>query len=386
MENFTFHNPTKIIFGKKTIKQIGREISKNNHKKVLFIAGGGSIKTNGVYQAVAESLEKHGLQWTEVWGVVPNPVLSKVNQARALALKWGADAVLAVGGGSVIDTAKAAAAGVYLSDVWDAFSGKAFVEKALPVYTVLTLSATGSEMNGNAVITKEDDQKKWPVGSPALYPKVSIIDPRVQYTLPWNQTVNGAVDALSHIMEYYFVGRTQETTLALDEALCRTVIQATDKLQKDAEDYDARADLAWSATLALNGLSGVGLAGGDWSAHFIEHGISALFPKVAHGAGLAVIFPAWILFMHKENPNTFQRWAKNVWRKDSVQDAVKAMREKYQAWGAPVTLTELGASDRDVNRITDKVMEFAEQWHEARLARLKNLGHEGVRAILGLAL
>ncbi|MDY7002115.1 MAG: iron-containing alcohol dehydrogenase, partial [Thermodesulfobacteriota bacterium] len=155
MENFTFHNPTKIIFGKKTIKQIGREISRNNHKKVLFIAGGGSIKTNGVYQAVAESLEKHGLQWTEVWGVVPNPVLSKVNQARDRALEWGADAILAVGGGSVIDTAKAAAAGVYLSNVWDAFTGKAFVEKALPIYTVLTLSATGSEMNGNSVITKE---------------------------------------------------------------------------------------------------------------------------------------------------------------------------------------------------------------------------------------
>ena len=386
MENFTFHNPTKIIFGKKTIKQIGREISRNNHKKVLLIAGGGSIKTNGVYEAVAGSLEKHGVQWTEVWGVVPNPVLSKVNAARDRALEWGADAVLAVGGGSVIDTAKAAAAGVYLSDVWDVFTGKAFVEKALPVYTVLTLSATGSEMNGNAVITKEDAQKKWPVGSPALYPKVSIIDPRVQYSLPWNQTVNGAVDALSHIMEYYFMGSTQETTLALDEALCRTIVQAADKLQKNPKDYDAHADLAWSATLALNGISGVGLLGGDWSAHFIEHGISALFPKVAHGAGLAVIFPAWILFMQNENPDTFSRWAKNIWDKDNVESAVQAMRQKYHEWGAPVTLGELGASEKDVDMIAAKVMEFAEEWHEARLKRLKDLGSEGVRAILRLAL
>jgi len=386
MENFTFHNPTKIIFGKKTIKQIGREISRNKHKKVLLIAGGGSIKTNGVYEAVAGSLEKHGIQWTEVWGVVPNPVLSKVNQAGDRALEWGADAILAVGGGSVIDTAKATAAGVYLSDVWDAFTGKVFVEKALPVYTVLTLSATGSEMNGNAVITREDGQKKWPVGSPALYPRVSVIDPRAQYTLPWNQTVNGAVDALSHIMEYYFMGSTQETTLALDEALCRTIIQATDKLRKNAQNYDARADLAWSATLALNGISGIGLAGGDWSAHFIEHGISALFPKVAHGAGLAVVFPAWILFMRNENPNTFSRWAKNVWNKDSVEDAVKSMREKYHEWGAPVTLSELGASEKDVDTVAAKVMEFAEEWHEARLARLKNLGPDGVRAILRLAL
>ncbi|MDY7001297.1 MAG: iron-containing alcohol dehydrogenase, partial [Thermodesulfobacteriota bacterium] len=169
-------------------------------------------------------------------------------------------------------------------------------------------------------------------------------------------------------------------------ALCRTIIQATDKLRKNAQNYDARADLAWSATLALNGISGVGLAGGDWSAHFIEHGISALFPAVAHGSGLAVVFPAWILFMRNENPDTFSRWAQNVWNKDGVEDAVKSMRDKYQSWGAPVTLSELGASEKDVDGIADKVMEFAEEWHEARLKRLKDLGPDGVRAILRLAL
>lgn len=358
MQNFDFHNPTKMIFGRDTVGRIGEEIRQGGCGKVILIAGGGSIRKNGVYDTVAESLQKAGISWTEAWGVKPNPVLSRVREMIRQAKDEKVEAVFAVGGGSVIDTAKTVAAGCLMEDVWQAFETKDPVREALPLYTVLTISATGSEMNGYAVITHEQEKKKWNISGTALYPRVSIVDPSVQMSLPWRQTVNGALDAMSHIMEQYFMGLGAETTLAVNEALFRTILTVTDALEKNPRDYNNRASLAWAATLALNGISQAGQGTGDWATHGLEHGVSAFYPHVAHGAGLGVIFPAWITYCHEANPLIFKRWAKNIWGCDRVEEGVGAMKAKIKSWGAATTLRELGVDDSRLSAIAEVTLKY----------------------------
>ena len=378
MINFTFYTPTRVLFGVGRIKEIGSEIKKSNVKKVLLVAGGGSIKKNGVYDTVIASLQEQGIDWVELWGVVPNPVLSKVMEGISLAKESGVDGVLAVGGGSVIDTAKAIASGIYLDDVWASFLGKEKIKQALPLFVVLTISATGSECNGNFVITNEETKQKLGNHSPLVYPKVSIIDPSVQRTLPWNQTANGACDALSHIMESYFSGGGNETTLYVDEALTKAIIDATDKLMLNEDDLEARANLAWAATLALNGVSAAQLKG-DWASHDIEHAISALHPEVAHGAGLAVVFPAWITHVWKENEPTFRRWARNVWDTDDVLTAVERLKSTYKRWGLPISLRELNLEKSEIPAIAQNATQLG------KLGTVKELTQEDVEKILEMA-
>lgn len=378
MINFTFYTPTKVFFGVGRIKEMGSEIKKSNVKKVLLVAGGGSIKKNGVYDTVIASLQEQGIDWVELWGVVPNPVLSKVMEGISLAKESGVDGVLAVGGGSVIDTAKAIASGIYLDDVWASFLGKEKIEQALPIFVVLTISATGSECNGNFVITNEGTKQKLGNHSPLVYPKVSIIDPSVQRTLPWNQTANGACDALAHIMESYFSGGGNETTLYVDEALTKAIIDATDKLMLNEDDLEARANLAWAATLALNGVSAAQLKG-DWASHDIEHAISALHPQVAHGAGLAVVFPAWITYVWKENEPTFRRWARNVWDTDDVLTAVERLKSTYKRWGLPISLRELNLEKSEIPAIAQNATQLG------KLGTVKELTQEDVEKILQIA-
>jgi len=378
MINFTFNTPTKVFFGVGRIKEIGSEIKKSNVKKVLLVAGGGSIKKNGVYDNVIASLQEQGIDWVELWGVVPNPVLSKVVEGISLAKESGVDGVLAVGGGSVIDTAKAIASGIYLDDVWASFLGKEKIKQALPIFVVLTISATGSECNGNFVITNEGTKQKLGNHSPLVYPKVSIIDPSVQRTLPWNQTANGACDALAHIMESYFSGGGNETTLYVDEALTKAIIDATDKLMLNEDDLEARANLAWAATLALNGVSAAQLKG-DWASHDIEHAISALHPQVAHGAGLAVVFPAWITYVWKENEPTFRRWARNVWDTDDVLTAVERLKSTYKRWGLPISLRELNLEKSEIPAIAQNATQLG------KLGTVKELTQEDVEKILQMA-
>ena len=307
---------------------------------------------------MVESLKKSGITHIEAWGIQPNPVISKVKEIINLAKKAKVQALLAVGGGSVIDSAKAVACGYYMDDVWQAFEARETITKALPLFTIPTLSGTGTETNPYAVVTNESQHKKWNISGPALYPKVSILDPAIQMSLPWNQTANGAIDAISHILEYYFMSSESETTLALDESLIRTIIGCVDTLKKSPNDYNARANLAWSATLALNGISGAGMEGGDWACHGIEHAISALNPGIAHGAGLAVVFPKWISYCQKENPALFLRWARNIFSCKSVEDGVAAMREKYHSWKAPTTIDELGIDKSQISAIADNTIDF----------------------------
>ena len=380
MENFVFENPTKLIFGKDTIPKIGEEIKNAGVKKVLFLAGRGSIKKNRVYQKVVNSLKRNGIDWIEVWGIQPNPVLSKVKEAIEVARKEKVKAVLAVGGGSVIDSAKAVCAGVYLKDIWQAFEGKVKIKRALPLFVVLTLSATASEMNQWAVLTNEEEKKKFGLGSRYFYPKVSIVDPTAQFSLPWKQVVNGAIDAISHIMENYFLGKGEEVSLNYNDVLVQTIIKTVDRIKLDPKDYQARANLCWSITLAHNGISGAGLGGGDWSAHRIEHSISALYPHISHGEGLAIVFPAWILYMQKYNPKVFLRFAQNAIRASTVENAVEKLRRKYRKWGAPTSLRQIGITAKDIPRLAENAMLFPS------LGVLKRLTKKDVEEILKLAL
>jgi hypothetical protein len=235
-------------------------------------------------------------------------------------------------------------------------------------------------MNSFCVLTNSDEQKKWAFGSPMLYPKASFIDPQVQMTLPWNQTVNGGVDAMSHIHESYFSGNNEESTLSINEALLKTIIISVDNLKKNESDYDSRANLAWSASLALCGLTSVSMRGGEWVVHRIEHAISALFPNVAHGAGLSVLFPAWIKFVNQYKPHIFKRWAVNIWNVDSVDKAINAMTEKHRSWNAPVTLGDLGISEDIIPSLAENAM------MQGSIGNIKRIEFSDVINILKLAL
>ncbi|MCD6552332.1 iron-containing alcohol dehydrogenase [Thermotoga sp.] len=393
MENFVFHNPTKLIFGKGTIPRIGEEIRNFGIKKVLFLYGGGSIKRNGVYDQVVKSLKRYGVDWVEVSGVKPNPVLSKVHEAIEIARKEKVEAVLGVGGGSVVDSAKTVAAGVvYEGDIWDAFIGKYVIKEALPIFDVLTISATGTEMNGNAVITNEETNEKYGVSSKALYPKVSIVDPSVQSTLSREQTVYGAVDAIAHILEYYFDGSSPEISNEIAESTIRTIMKMTEKLLEKPDDYEARANFAWCATIALNGIMAVGRKGGEWSCHRIEHSLSALY-DIAHGAGLAIVFPAWMRYVYRENIHQFERFAKRIFNLEGEgEDLILRGIDSFKNWlkkvGAPVTLRDAGIPEEDIEKIVDNVMLLVEKNLKpkgATLGKVKVLDREDVREILKIA-
>ncbi len=381
MENFQFQNPTKIIFGKGSIKYIGNEVKSNNVQKVLLLAGSGSIKQNGVYTQIVDSLNRTKIQFVEVWGVRPNPTLEHAKQVVELLKSENIQGIVAVGGGSVIDEAKSVAAGVFVENLWDIFEKKAVVRQALPVFVVLTLSATGTEMNPFAVLSNDEELKKWSFGSPFVYPKVSIIDPSVQSTLPRRQTANGGVDSLSHLMENYFMGEpSAEISLALNEATQRTVISQIDKLMENPDNYEARANLAWSSSIALNGMTSVALGGGEWTTHAIEHALSAINPQIAHAEGLAVMFPAWIKYVSDAKPYIFDRWARNVWAANSINEGVEAMQSKFRLWGSPTTLTELGFTKADFPKIVKCIVEYG------RVGRIKQLDTTDFEKILELAL
>jgi len=385
MLNFTLYNPTKLVFGESTIETIGEHLVKSGIRKVLIVYGKGSIMKNGVYDTVVESLENNNIDYIKLSGVKPNPVLSKVQEGIKLAKENEVDGVLAVGGGSVIDSSKAIAAGVcYEGNVWELFEGKGSVKKALPLFTILTLSATGSEMNSGGVVTNEDEGKKWSFGSPLLYPKVSILDPSVQRSLPSKQTANGAIDAISHVFEVYY-GGTESTDMLdeLSEGIIRTVITHTRELLKDSNNYKSRSELAFAATLALNGLNGVGRKG-DWASHSIEHSLSVL-NDIAHGSGLAIIMPAWMKYVYKEDVKKFAKFACHVFTINEGSDeekalkGIEALRDFYKEIGAPITLKEVGVKREELDFIADNAAILAP------LGTLKPLKRDDIYNILEIA-
>ena len=387
MINFTFQNATKVIFGKETESLVGEEISKIG-KKVLLHYGGGSIKKSGLYDEVIASLKKANVETVELSGVKPNPRLSLIQEGITICKEQGIDAILAVGGGSVIDSAKGIAAGaMYDGNVWDFYTGEANIEAALPVGVILTIPAAGSETSGASVVTNEDGWYKRGTGSEVLRPKFSILNPELTYTLPDYQTACGVVDMFAHILERYFT-KTQnvEVTDRMSEAVMKVIIDNAPKVLQGSKDYNARAEIMWAGTIAHNDILSTGKVG-DWGSHDIEHEISGIY-DIAHGAGLAIVFPAWMTYVHKEDVARFAQYANRVWNVDinpfnmeeAALEGIKRTKAFFKSMGMPVSL-------KDADIPGERIAEMAKKGTEAGpLGQFMPLYEKDVSAILKLAL
>lgn len=361
MENFTFKNATKIIFGKETENLVGSEV-KQYATKVLLCYGGGSIKRSGLYDSVVKSLNENGIDFVELSGVKPNPRLGLVYEGIKLCRDNDIKFILSVGGGSAADTAKAIAVGVpYDGDVWDFYLGKANVQEALPIGVILTIPATGTEASNSSVITNEDGWYKKGLSSEYIRPAFSILNPVLTYTLPNYQTACGAADIMAHIMERYFTNVDHvDFTDRLCEATLKTIINNVPKALEQPENYDARAEIMWAGTIAHNDLLSTGRIG-DWASHKIEHELSAIY-DIAHGAGLSIIFPAWMKYVYKHNVDKFVQFAVRVWDVDLAFDSSEAialegisrMTEFFNKIGLPVTLSEANITEDRFEEMADK--------------------------------
>ena len=352
MENFVFQNATKIIFGKGVESETGKETAQYS-TNVLLHYGGGSIRKSGLYDRVCRSLKDAGVRSTELSGVQPNPRLGLVREGIRICREKGIDFILAVGGGSVIDSSKAIAIGVpYSGDVWDFYARKATVARSLPVGVVLTIPAAGSESSNGSVITKEEGQYKRDAGGECMRPKFAIMNPELTFSLPPYQTACGAADIMAHVMERYFTRvPAVDFTDRLSEATLATIIRNVPIVLSRPSDYDARAEIMWAGTIAHNDLLGTGRIG-DWASHMIQHELSGIY-DVAHGAGLAVVFPAWMRHVYKNDVARFAQFAVRVWGveydfQDPERTALEGIRRLegfFRQIGLPTTLRELGVPD-----------------------------------------
>jgi len=352
MRDFTFYNPTRVEFGKDKEKQIGAYIAEYGIKKVLLTYGSERIKKDGLFDKVVASLQAQNIEYVELGGIQSNPVLSKVQEGIELAKKEAVDGLLAVGGGSVLDSTKAISAGaLYDGDVWDFFTFKAPIEKALPVFDIMTLAATGSEMNSFAVVTNEETKQKYFIASPFVAPKVSVINPELQSSVSKDYLVYSAVDIIAHSIEGYFTATYHpDLTASYVEANINTVIKTTEKLLVNPQDYDARGEFAWAATNALNGITYPGIEGAVSPNHLIEHAISALH-NVPHGAGLSVVMPSWMKWFYKENEAQFERFAKNIFGLNSAEDGIKALEDWFNKIGSPTRFSQFDIKESDLDAI-----------------------------------
>ncbi len=390
MLNFDFYSPARILFGKGEESRIG-DLLKPHAAKILLHYGGGSIKKSGLYDTVTASLRENGLAFVELGGVKPNPRLSLVHEGIALCKKEGIDLILAVGGGSVIDSAKAIAMGRYYDgDIWEVYEQGKEVEKALPVATILTIPAAGSESSGDTVITNEEKQLKYGYGSPRLRPLLSIMNPELFFTLPKEQLAYGVADMMSHVFERYF---TNTTNTDLTDGLCEVTLKTLMKnaliVKDNMQDYDAWSELGFAGTVAHNGLVGMGRQQ-DWACHGMEHELSAIY-DVAHGAGLAVLTPGWMQYVYKDNINMFVQFAVNVMGVEGsyrnpdaiVQEGIARLREFFAKMGLSATLSGLGIGEEKLEEMAKKATgeAFGE---EAPIGGLKKLYWQDVLAIYKL--
>ncbi|MCR5726872.1 MAG: iron-containing alcohol dehydrogenase [Lachnospiraceae bacterium] len=360
MYNFKYFTPTKVIFGKDTELQVADLIKEFGGKKVLIHYGGGSVVRSGLLKKVTDILDGAGISYVSLGGAVPNPHLGLVYEGIELCKKEGVDFLLAVGGGSAIDSAKAIGYGVANEgDVWDFYDYKRKAEGCLPLGVILTIAATGSEMSDSSVITKEEGLVKRGYSSDYARPKFAIMNPELTMTLPDYQTACGCTDIMMHTMERYFTnGGNMEITDSIAEGLLRTVLTNAKILAKNPQDYDARAEVMWAGSLAHNGLTGCGSSGGDWMTHKLEHELGGLY-DVAHGAGLAAIWGSWARYVYKECLPRFKRFAVNVMgveAKGSDEEialkGIEAIEDFYREIKMPTNLRELGVKATDEDLVT----------------------------------
>ena len=365
MKDFEFSMPTKIIFGRGVEKKIGQEIKKYA-QKILFHYGSGSIKKNGLYEQVLKSLRENDIGFVELSGVQPNPRLSLVQEGIRLCRENKIELILGVGGGSVIDSAKAIAIGVpHEGNVWDFYTKKATVTKALPVGAILTIPAAGSEASNGSVITNDSNDYKRPVESELIRPKFAFMNPETTFTLPAYQTSCGASDIMAHVMERYFTRvKNVDLTDRLCESVLKTMIKFTPIVLEEPENYDARAEIMWAGTVANNDLLTAGRQG-DWGTHMIEHEISAIY-DIAHGAGLSIVFPAWMKYVYKSDLERFAQFATRVWNVDpdlfdleqTALQGIRRLEQFYTQIKMPIRLSEINIGHDRFEEMGAKGVEF----------------------------
>lgn len=387
MNQFTYQNPTKLIFGKGQVEQLSKEIPQYG-TKVLLVYGGGSIKKNGLYDEIMNQLKSIDAEIHELSGVEPNPRITTVRKGVEICKEENIEFILAAGGGSVIDCVKAIAAGAkYNGDAWDLVTKKAPIKEALPFGTVLTIAATGSEMNSGSVITNWETKEKYGWGSPLTFPKFSILDPVNTFTVPKNHTVYGMVDMMSHVFEQYF---HQKTNAPLQDRFCEslllTVIESGPKLLNELDNYDLRETILYSGTIALNGYLQVGYRG-DWASHNIEHAVSAVY-DIPHAGGLAIIFPNWMKHVLHEDVSRFKQVAVRVFGvnpegktdEETALEGIAKLREFWSSLGAPTKLSDYDIDDSKLEEMADKAMIYGE------FGNFKKLNRDDVLAILRASL
>ncbi len=387
MDNFTFFNPTKLIFGDNQLEQLKNEVPQFG-KKVLVVYGGGSIKRNGLYERVITYLNEIDSEIFELAGVEPNPRLTTVQKGIEICKAEGIQFLLAVGGGSVIDCTKAIAVGAkYDGDVWDFITRKAVPQNAIPFGTVLTLAATGSEMNAGSVITNWETNEKFGWGSPLVFPKFSILEPKNTFSVPKDHTMYGMVDMMTHVLEQYF---HNSTNTALQDRLCesvlQTVIEVGPQLLENPDDYQLRETILYSGTIALNGMLQMGYRG-DWASHNIEHAVSAVY-DIPHAGGLAILFPNWMKHNLDVNPARFAQLAERVFNVDSKGKTEKEMgieginklREFWSSLGAPTRLADYDIDDSKLDVMAEKTIVYGD------FGNFNPLNKEDVLAILRASL
>lgn len=386
MENFIFHNATKILFGKDTEHKVGQEI-KAYGKKILFIYGSGSIKKTGLYDNITKSLKEERVSFVELAGVKPNPRLGLVEEGINICIKENIGAILAVGGGSVIDTAKAIGIGAkYQGNVWDFFEGKAQIKSTIPVGVILTIPAAGSETSKTTVITNEVGGYKRSVSDNFIRPKFAILNPELTYSISNKQTAAGSVDIISHVFERYFTNvNNVDLTDKLCEAVLKTLIKNIPVVLNEPENYAARAEIMWAGTLAHNDLLDTGRIG-DWGSHMIAHEISGLY-DMTHGATLSIVFPAWMKYVYKNNIMRFVQFAQRVWNVEpdyydldtTALKGIEKTKEFFKDTGLPISLTEANVP---FDRIDELAIKCTEGGPVGNFARLRK---EDVMGILKLA-
>ena len=387
MINFEYHSPTKIVFGKDSEKKIGG-LLKPHASKILLHYGGGSIKDSGLYDRVVQSLSENEIEFVELGNVKPNPRLSLVNEGIKLCKKENIELILAVGGGSVIDSAKAIAMGVlYEGDLWeDVYENGKFAEAALPVATILTIPAAGSETSNVSVITNEELMHKIPGRSNYIKPLLSIINPELFFTVPKYQIACGVADMMSHVMERYFT-TTMHTDLTdgLCESTLKTVMKNAPLILENPQNYDAWCEIGFSATVAHNGLLGMGREQ-EWTCHPMEHGFGSAYDTI-HGEGLAILFPAWMEYVYKENVGMFVQFAVNVMgvqgnlrnQEDVALEGIRCLRKFFMEIGLPSKLSEIGVEERFEEMA--KSCTGADSGKENPLGNLKTLYWQNVKEI-----
>lgn len=371
MENFQYYTPTKIIFGRGAEVQTGQLAAEQGCKKVLVHYGGGSVVRSGLLERIYRSLDAAGISYVSLGGVVPNPRLSLVYEGIRLARKEQVDFILAVGGGSVIDSAKAIGYGVANEgDVWDFYEKRRTAKACLPIGVVLTIAAAGSEMSDSSVITKEEGWLKRGYSSNYARARFAVMNPELTMTLPKYQTASGCVDIMMHTMERYFNhSENMEMTDGISEHLLRTVMKNAKILMNEPDNYQARAEVMWAGSLSHNGLTGCGTGGGDWASHQLEHELGGMF-DVAHGAGLAAVWGSWARYVMDAAPERFAKFAVNVMgvepeaeKLKTAQKGIEAMEDFYHALDMPVCIGDMGIelTEEQMRELAEKCSHFGKR-------------------------